>query len=89
MSSYELYISGKVQGVFFRASAQEQARQLNLTGYVENLPDGRVHALIQGDEQACQQFLDWCQDGPAQAEVSHLEARPISAPPYAQFIIQR
>ena len=52
-------VSGKVQGVFYRASTAERARELGVTGYAKNLPDGRVEVLACGDEAAVQQLLDW------------------------------
>ncbi|PSP18395.1 MAG: acylphosphatase [Cyanobacteria bacterium QS_8_64_29] len=62
-------ISGKVQGVGYRLSALSQARQLGVSGWARNLPDGRVEAVLEGEEAAVRQMLDWCQHGPAAAEV--------------------
>ncbi|MDQ1371459.1 MAG: acylphosphatase [Candidatus Thermoplasmatota archaeon] len=51
---------GLVQGVFFRANAQERARSLGLTGWVRNLPDGSVEAVFEGEEAAVEDAIDWC-----------------------------
>lgn len=59
-----IYISGRVQGVFYRANAASRARELDLTGFTKNLPDGRVEILVEGDETAVDRLLDWCRQGP-------------------------
>lgn len=89
MKTYELYITGKVQGVYYRSSTQSKAQELGITGYVENLPDGRVHAVIQGRKDACRQLIDWCRQGPDRAQVSNVDISPISAPSYETFTINR
>jgi acylphosphatase len=68
-----VWITGQVQGVFFRASAEEQGQALRLQGWVRNLPDGRVEALVQGDTDAVATFLAWCRRGPPMARVDHVE----------------
>jgi acylphosphatase len=67
-----LRIAGKVQGVFFRQSAVDQARSLGLTGWVRNLPDGQVEAVAEGDSKGLAEFVRWCQKGPANARVSNV-----------------
>lgn len=69
-----IVVSGRVQGVWFRASARDEAQRLGLQGWVRNLPDGRVEAVLEGEEQALQQMLGWCQAGPPGARVDHAEA---------------
>ncbi len=66
-------IYGRVQGVFFRASARDKARELGLTGYVRNLPDGSVELEAEGDEQALQELISWCHRGPPEARVDRVE----------------
>ena len=66
-------VSGRVQGVFYRASTAEQARRLGLTGYAKNLPDGRVEVLACGDEAAVNELVGWLWRGPPAAKVSSLE----------------
>ena len=62
-------LTGRVQGVFFRAWAQERARALGVTGWVRNCPDGRVEAHVEGDEQAVEQIIEKMRSGPPSAQV--------------------
>jgi acylphosphatase len=64
-----VYVSGQVQGVFFRDSTQEIAEQLGLTGWVKNLPDGRVEALFEGPSERVREMIRWCEQGPPHAKV--------------------
>jgi len=74
-ASLHLWISGRVQGVFYRASTQEEALRLGLSGWVRNLPDGRVEAYAVGPRESLQCLHTWCQQGPPQARVDQLEAQ--------------
>jgi len=65
-------VSGRVQGVFFRASTQDMARSLGLRGWVRNCDDGRVEGVVRGDAAALEKFRDWLGQGPAQARVDHV-----------------
>lgn len=68
-------VTGRVQGVFYRAHAEEKARQLKLTGYAKNLPDGSVEILIQGSEEEIKKFINWCQDGSPSATVDRVKVQ--------------
>ena len=68
-----LTVSGRVQGVFYRVSAAQQAERLGLTGWVRNLPDGRVEAVVQGAEEPVEAMIEWCREGPSHAEVTEVE----------------
>ena len=68
-----LYVSGQVQGVFFRDSARERAEQLGLTGWVKNLPDGRVEALFEGPSERVREMVRWCEQGPPHAAVESVK----------------
>ena len=81
---YHVYISGRVQGVFFRANTQQQARLLALTGWVRNLPDGRVEAVFEGNGTDADAMRDWCRVGTAPARVDHLETK--EEPPTGEFV---
>lgn len=70
-----IIVTGKVQGVFFRASALERAQGLNLTGWVKNLPDGSVELLAEGTRYALEDLITWCKSGPPEAEVQDVIAR--------------
>lgn len=66
-------VSGRVQGVFFRASTQQKAKELGVTGHARNLPDGRVEVLAVGDGTAVQALTDWLRVGPPAARVDGVE----------------
>jgi acylphosphatase len=67
------WVTGKVQGVWFRRSTQEQALKLNITGYAQNLPDGRVEVLMCGSKEAVKHLSEWLWKGPDRAHVTHVE----------------
>jgi acylphosphatase len=66
-------VSGKVQGVYFRANTREQATQRGVNGWVRNLRDGRVEAIFEGDEQAVEELVEWCHEGSPAARVEDVE----------------
>ncbi len=70
-----VWISGHVQGVFFRAHTAERARQLGVAGFVRNLPDGRVEAVFEGDAPAVEKVVAWCHQGPPRARVESVEVQ--------------
>lgn len=75
MKKAHLIIEGKVQGVFFRASAKEQADRLNLAGWVRNIPEGSVEVQVEGKQDNLDDFLDWCHKGPPNALVTNVELK--------------
>jgi acylphosphatase len=68
-----LYISGRVQGVNFRYYTKQQARTLGVKGWVRNLTDGRVEAILEGDKVAVEGMVDWCRQGPRAARVDTVD----------------
>ncbi len=68
-----LRIRGKVQGVFYRESARAEALRLGLNGWVRNLADGSVEAVVEGVPEAVDAFVTWCHQGPPQARVTGVE----------------
>lgn len=68
-----LLLQGRVQGVSFRYYTMQEARSLGITGWVRNLWDGRVEVLLDGDEDAVKQMIEWCQHGPPSAAVENAE----------------
>jgi len=73
MSAARFLVSGKVQGVFFRASTREQARSLGLRGHARNLDDGRVEVLAVGADAAVEAMAGWLRHGPPAARVDRVE----------------
>jgi acylphosphatase len=73
------FVSGRVQGVFFRASTRRQAEKLGLRGWAVNLPDGRVEVLAVGESAAVAALGDWLQDGPPSAKVLGVDTAPADA----------
>jgi acylphosphatase len=71
------FISGRVQGVFFRASTARRATELKLTGYAKNLADGRVEVLVCGEPVAVNALCEWLWDGPPAARVSDVVIREV------------
>lgn len=72
------HVSGRVQGVFFRASTRQRAEELGVTGHARNLPDGQVEVLACGPEHAVRQLCDWLWIGPPSAEVVRVEVTDVA-----------
>ena len=72
MKGVHVFISGRVQGVFFRAATQRMAKDFNLTGWVRNMVDGRVEAVFEGDDANVDKMLAWCHIGPPAARVEEV-----------------
>jgi len=68
-----IYVSGLVQGVFYRANAKRVAESLSLTGWVRNLRDGRVEIVVEGEEENLAKFIEWCKRGPVGAVVESVD----------------
>lgn len=84
-----LLIKGKVQGVFYRASAKDVAEQLKLTGWVRNTAEGDVEAVATGDDDRINEFIEWCKKGPRKAEVAKVTVTRIQAEDFNKFTIAR
>ena len=80
-----IHITGQVQGVNFRASAQRLARQLGLTGHARNRPDGSVLIVAEGSAEALDELVDWCKIGPPRAIVDRVEVSPGVPAGYQHF----
>ena len=70
-----VFVKGKVQGVFFRQALKVKAKQSSVYGWVKNLQDGRVEALLEGKDENVNVLVEWCHGGPANARVEDVEIR--------------
>ena len=66
-------VGGRVQGVFFRQKTKNKAESLDVSGWVRNLPDGRVEAVFEGDEEAVKKLVEFCRNGPPSATVTEFD----------------
>jgi acylphosphatase len=71
-------VGGRVQGVFYRATAAQRARELGIRGYAKNLPDGRVEVLAIGDAEVVQAFVEWLWTGSSASKVTSVEASDVT-----------
>jgi len=85
---YKCVVSGRVQGVFFRASTRAMANELGLSGYARNLPDGRVEVVMCGDASATDQMREWLRTGPGHARVSGVSCEALDDAGFDQFTIR-
>ena len=76
MPTVHLQVTGKVQGVFYRAAAKKFAEQTGVNGWIKNMPDGSVEATVNGSEEAVHQFIEWCKKGPSRAVVAQVVVTP-------------
>lgn len=81
-------VSGKVQGVWFRAGTQDEAKALGLTGWVKNLPDGRVEVFACGDKPSLQKLYEWLQQGPQRAEVTDVTYEELPWEEFDRFSVK-
>ncbi len=89
MINFSIHIKGKVQGVFFRASAKKEAERLGLTGYVCNKPDGSVHAEVEGEQSQIDEFIKWCKAGPPLSSVTNILSQVGELKNFKTFEIKR
>ena len=68
-----VFVSGTVQGVYYRASTRDAARERDVDGWVRNLDDGRVEAVFEGEESAVEELVEWCHTGSSAASVEDVE----------------
>ncbi len=81
----DIIVKGKVQGVFYRASTKAVADQLGVKGYVKNATNGNVEIAAEGDSISLEMFLDWCKEGPENAEVTSVESNDGELKNYRNF----
>ncbi|MGD7035726.1 acylphosphatase [Methylotuvimicrobium buryatense] len=73
-----ILVSGRVQGVYFRAFTQKEARKHQLSGFAKNLQDGRVEVVAAGPKEAVEKLIRWCHKGPITARVDHIETEELT-----------
>jgi acylphosphatase len=70
-----IFVSGRVQGVFFRVETRREANRRNVSGWVRNLSDRRVEAVFEGEKDNVERLIEFCRRGPQGARVNHVEVR--------------
>lgn len=83
----QFFVSGRVQGVWYRASTQDQANALGLTGWARNLPDGRVEVIACGEREALLALQEWLKQGPEHAKVEGVSSEELPWQEYARFSV--
>lgn len=73
MAQAHVYISGRVQGVYFREFTRQEAEKLGIKGWVRNLPDGCVEAVFEGSDEALEKMIAWCRQGSPRSRVDNVE----------------
>ncbi|TXH85433.1 MAG: acylphosphatase [Rhizobium sp.] len=86
---YRFLVTGRVQGVYFRQSTADQARQLGLDGWVRNLPDGRVEGVASGEQKALETLKAWLHHGPPAARVDDLQWTSVAETVARGFEVRR
>lgn len=89
MKHVNIRVSGKVQGVFFRASAKEQADHLGVNGFVRNEPNGDVYIEAEGEEDSLKSFLMWCARGPGRSRVEKISSEESEWKDFTSFEVRR
>lgn len=84
-----VYISGIVQGVGFRMSTVQQARQIGVNGWVRNMPTGQVEAVFEGDPSAVERIIEWCHHGPRSASVRDVKVEYTEPRGESSFEVRR
>jgi len=87
MSTVNLLIKGKVQGVYYRFAAKEEADKLGITGWVKYINEGRVEIMATGAEEQLEQFITWCHKGPEKAVVAQVIVTPLSEEKFEGFSV--
>ena len=89
MHTIHLLITGKVQGVFYRASAKDVADRLGLKGWIRNTKEGDVEAVVTGEQNEVMLFARWCRQGPPRADVEDVIVTEKPEEGFADFVVER
>jgi acylphosphatase len=84
-----IYVYGRVQGVFYRATAMETANTLGVKGFARNEEDGSVYIEAEGEDDILKKFIDWCYKGPVRASVERVLTEQSDMKNYSNFVVQR
>ncbi|MTI21649.1 acylphosphatase [Fulvivirga sp. RKSG066] len=89
MKHYNITVSGRVQGVFYRASTKEKAESLKIIGWVKNRSDGTVYIEAEGPRESLDELIDWCKQGPSQARVENVHFEVGEVVGFERFEVRR
>jgi acylphosphatase len=89
LETIQIIVKGKVQGVFFRQSAKEKAKNFGITGHVKNAPNEEVHIVATGPKDQLQNFIRWCREGPPRAIVKNVFIQSLPLQNFETFNIER
>jgi len=89
MKNVRVRVSGRVQGVWFRANTKQKADILGVKGWVKNTSDGCVEAIFEGDEKLVDEMVDWCKRGPPLAKVENVDVKTQNISSFDAFEIKR
>lgn len=89
LQTMSIIVRGRVQGVFYRQSTREKATELNINGFVRNLPDGSVHILATGTIEQLNSFVNWCWQGPRKAIVTDVQQEIRALQQFDSFKIEK
>ncbi len=87
-SNVLVIISGRVQGVWFRVSTKEKAKELGLTGWIRNTLNGDVEAVFEGEEEIVKKMISWCYSGPPMAKVKNVIVKKQQTIGFNDFLIR-
>ena len=89
LKTVSIIVSVKVQGVYYRQSTKEKARELSITGEVRNMPDDTVCIIATGDPDRIEQLIQWCKQGPPRARVVNVAIQELPLKTFDKFSITR
>ena len=89
MKGLKIQVSGRVQGVWFRANTQRKAKEIGVLGIVKNLPNGNVYIEAEGTNEALEKFVEWCHKGSELSKVESVEIEEIEIQNFDDFKIVR
>ncbi len=85
----DIVVTGKVQGVYYRASTKKKADELGVKGFVRNEPDGSVYIEAEASNEVLQKFIAWCWQGPERAQVQQVETTQAPLQNFKEFEVRR